>query len=62
MSCLLGTKKMLPPYLSYTIGEVSGIQKQRNENWKIEPCKSIPLPEKETNPEEIRKRKKMYII
>ena len=49
--------EILPPYLSEAITEISRIQEQSNENWKIEPEKSVPFAEKETNPKE---RKKDY--
>ena len=46
--------EILPPYLSKAVVEISRIQEQSNENWKIEPEKSVPFAEKETNPKERR--------
>ena len=43
-------RKVLPPYFPNAVGEVSRIEKQDDQNRKIEPEKSIPFPEKETNP------------
>ena len=40
----------IPPDLSNAVDEVCGIEKQCDQNWKIEPEKSIPFSKKETDP------------
>ena len=47
----ISLKQVLPPYFSYAVAEVSCVEKQSHENWKVEPKKSVPFSEKETNPE-----------
>ena len=47
----ISLKQILPPYFSYAVAEVSCVEKQSHENWKVEPKKSVPFSEKETNPE-----------
>ena len=46
---LCNTQK-IPPDLSYAVGEVCGIDNQGDQNWQIEPDKSLPFSEKETDP------------
>ena len=43
---------ILPPEFSDAVGEVCGIEEQGDQNGKIEPEKSIPFSEKETDPRE----------